>query len=282
LVVTQPDRPSGRGHKLQPTPVKSAALELGIEIWQPASLREAAATLAPRGADIFAVASYGKILPQALLDVPPLGAINVHPSLLPLYRGATPLFSQIRDGVSNSGITIIAMDAGMDTGDIVLQEPATIGPADTHGIILERFARVGAELVTKACELAASGRLERRPQAGLASPQDIARTTTRPLSKEDLLIDWKLPAQPIADHVRALSPRPAARAHLETETQTVKVLQARAAAGVEPGELTVPCGDGEYVVIERLVPPNRKPMTGRDYVIALRSNAASAAARAAR
>ena len=214
--------------------------------------------------------------------MPPLGAINVHPSLLPLYRGATPLFSQIRDGVGKSGVTIIAMDAGMDTGDIVLQEPATIGPLDTHGIILERFARIGAELVAQACELAASGRLERRPQAGLASAHDIARTTTRPLSKEDLFIDWKLPAQPIVNHVRALSPKPAARAHLETETLTVKVLQARAAAAAEPGELIVPCGNGEYVAIERLVPPNRKPMTGRDYVIALRSNAASAAARATR
>ena len=282
LVVTQPDRPSGRGHKLQPTPVKKAALELGIATWEPASLRNAAQTLAPSGADILAVASYGKILPQSLLDLPRLGALNVHPSLLPLYRGATPLFSQIRDGVSESGVTIIAMDAGMDTGDIVLQERARIGPSESHGVVLEWFAQIGAQLMARACTLALEDKLERRPQAGLASPEDIARTTTRPLSKEDLIVDWSLPAERIVNHVRALSPKPGARARLEGEAQTAKLLEARVASSPQPGELTVPAGDGTYVAIERLVPANRQLMTGRDYVVALRSAAASAAARAMR
>ncbi len=116
LVVTQPDRPAGRGQRLQPTPVKAAALELAIPTYEPHSLRDALGTLRGADAGLFAVASYGKILPQPVLEIPPCGALNVHPSVLPLYRGATPLQAQLRDGVTTGGVTIILMDAGMDTG----------------------------------------------------------------------------------------------------------------------------------------------------------------------
>ncbi|MGH7755323.1 MAG: methionyl-tRNA formyltransferase, partial [Vulcanimicrobiaceae bacterium] len=121
LVVTQPDRPAGRGQRLRPAPVKVAALASGIPTIEPARLREAQAALAAEAADVFVVASYGQLVPPAILALPKALALNVHPSRLPCYRGATPLQSQLRDGLRESGVTIIAMDAGMDTGDVVIQ-----------------------------------------------------------------------------------------------------------------------------------------------------------------
>jgi methionyl-tRNA formyltransferase len=265
LVVTQPDRPSGRGQRLQPTPVKVAALELGLAVAEPQTLRDGAPFLRDAAAEVFAVASYGKILPQSVLDLPVLGALNVHPSLLPLYRGATPLQAQLRDGVTDGGVTIILMDAGMDTGDIVLQERRAIGARETYGELHDACAALGARLLAEACALAAAGTLERRPQAGLASAEEIARTVTRPLGKDDLRVDWSWPARRIVDQVRSLSPVPGARATLDGEAQMVKLLEVRQAAGPSSDELVVPCGGGEFVAIERLVPPNRKPMTGRAY-----------------
>ena len=221
------------------------------------------------------MASYGKILPQAILELPPLGALNVHPSLLPRYRGATPLQAQLRDGVTRGGVTVIAMDAGMDTGDIVLQEERTIGPAETYGELHDRFASLGAELLARACAQAAAGSLRRIPQAGRASEEEIARTLTRPLTKDDLRIDWSAEAKPIVDLVRSLSPSPAARGVLPGAAVPAKILRAH-----EPGpqpllgadELAVACGaHGEQrVVIDRLVPANRGPMNGTDYLAGLR------------
>ena len=270
-VVTQPDRPSGRGHKLAATPVKAAALELGLTVHAPLRLKPFADRLRALEPDILAVASYGRILPQAILDLPRAGiAFNVHPSLLPLYRGATPLQAAIRDGRTQTGVTIIAMDAGMDTGDIVLQEQSPIGRCETYGELHDRFATLGAELLARACDLASTGSLERRPQAGLASPEEIARTVTRPLSKDDLRVDWHWPAKRVVDHVRSLSPNPGARASIDGEAQMVKLLEVRQVPAPSAEDLTVPCGDGEFVAIERLVPPNRTPMTGRAYRAALR------------
>jgi methionyl-tRNA formyltransferase len=270
LVVTQPDRPSGRGQRLQPAPVKRVARELGIATYEPATLRDGLGPLRAAGAGLYAVASYGKILPAALLELAPLGAFNVHPSLLPLYRGATPLQAQLRDGVTEGGVTIILMDAGMDTGDIVLQERRAIGPRETYGELHDRLADLGGRLLALACDQAAAGTLARLPQAGLASPQEIARTVTRPLTKTDLLVDWGWPAKRIVDRVRSLSPVPGARAPLDGEAQMVKLLEVREAPGPAAGQLTIACGDGEFVTIERLVPPNRKPMTGRAYRAAAR------------
>jgi len=269
-VVTQPDRPAGRGQRLQATPVKLAANALGIPTIEPEKLRDTVPLLGKEHADLFAVASYGKIVPQNVLDLAPRGALNVHPSLLPLYRGATPLQSQLRDGVTEGGVSIILMDAGMDTGDIVLQARSEIGPAETYGELHDRFALLGAELLSEACALATGEKLVRKPQAGLAPAIDIARTATRPLGKEDLLIDWRWHAKRIVDHVRSLSPAPAARARLDGEAEMVKILAARAVSGHVPGELVVPCGGGEYVAIDRLVPPNRKAVSGHEYVAAAR------------
>ncbi|GAC1305085.1 MAG: methionyl-tRNA formyltransferase [Vulcanimicrobiaceae bacterium] len=271
LVVTQPDRPAGRGQRLQPTPVKLAARDAGIATIEPATMRAAIGSLRAIDADLYAVASYGKIVPQAILDLPRLGALNVHPSLLPRYRGATPLQSQLRDGVTLGGVTIIAMDAGMDTGDIVLRAERTIGPSETYGQLHDRFALLGAELLAEACDLERDGRATRTPQAGLDDPASVAATLTRPLSKDDLVVDFAWPARRVVDAIRSLSPQPGARAPLDGEVGLVKILEARAATDPSSDDLALVCGDGAAIVIERLVPPNRAAMTGRAYVAAKRA-----------
>jgi len=265
-VVTQPDRPAGRGHALTPTPVKAAALARGLDVRTPTKLRPFADELRPLRPDAFVVVSYGRIVPQNVLDLVPV-ALNVHPSLLPLYRGATPLQAAIRDGRDRTGVTIIAMDAGMDTGDVLLQEPTPLGPDETYGELHDRLALRGARLAADALALLAVNALERRTQAEVAHAhgigiEEIAATATRPLTKEDLMVDWTHPPRRIVDLVRSLAPQPAARALIDGET--VKLLAARVARPDEPegaptnDEGTVHRG----VVLLRVVPPNRAPMTG--------------------
>lgn len=280
LVVTQPARPAGRGHKLRATPVADAAAALGIATLAPERVRDAFEPLRETAADLFALASYGQLVPASILALPRLGALNVHPSLLPLYRGATPLQAQLRDGVRASGVTIILMDAGMDTGDIVLAQRSEIGPDETYAELHDRFAQLGAELLARACALAAAGPLPRVPQAGQASA--IAATLTRPLTKAGVQLEWSWPAERIVNFVRSLSPAPGARAVLCGET--VKVLAAARAeragsAAAEPGAVAgtlgaaalIGCADG-VVAVSRLVPPNRAAMTGADFVRAHRAS----------
>ena len=264
-MVTQPDRPAGRGHKLTPTPVKAAAVALGLSVFEPTALRAFSAELTGLDADIVVVASYGRILPQAILDLPKSGiAFNVHPSLLPLYRGATPLQSAIRDGRSETGVTVMAMDAGMDTGDILLQERTSLQADETYGMLHDRLAQLGAELLIAALDTFSLGTLERVPQSSRGIVVgEIERTLTRPLGKDDMLIDWSLPPQRIVDTVRSLAPAPAARALLGGEI--LKVLEARVARADEHGTTA----DGGLVeagvVLVRVVPPNRGAMPGAAY-----------------
>ena len=239
-VVTQPDRPAGRGQKLAQSPVKAAALELGLRVYEPLRLRAFARELAAQPFDLFALASYGRILPQALLDLPRLGALNVHPSLLPRYRGATPIQTALRNGDTQTGVSVMLMDAGMDTGDLVLQQPVAIAPGDDYASLHDRLAQAGASLLGRAIELARRGAMTPTPQLGEPS-------TTKPIVKEDLELHWDWPAQRIVDHVRAYSPQPAARARLCGET--VKVL--RAHVGPDGG-----------VVVDELIAPNRGRMSG--------------------
>ncbi len=241
-VVTQPDRAAGRGHKLQPTPVKAAALDLSLRVYEPAKLKEFVKEIGSESFDLFALASYGRILPQALLDLPKLGALNVHPSLLPRYRGATPIQNALRNGDSETGVTIMLMDAGMDTGDIVLQERVAIEPDDTYGSLHDRLALYGGELLGEALDLATKGRIPRRPQTG-------EPIVTAPISKDDLTIDPALPPERIVAIVRAFSPQPGAR--IDVEGETIKVLSAH----VEGGEL----------VLDEVIAPNRGRMTGEAY-----------------
>jgi len=269
-VVTQPDRPAGRGHKLTPTPVKTFALERGLPVFEPLKLRAFAADLAALAPDVLVVASYGRIVPQAILDVPARGiAFNIHPSLLPRYRGATPLQTAIRDGAPETGVTIIAMDAGMDTGDILVQERTLLGPDETYGELHDRLAARGAQLLAVAIEALASGTLVRVPQAAAGVPAgEIARTATHPLGKDDLRVDFAWPAQRIVDTIRSLAPAPGARATLEGEA--VKIVRARLALPGESaltadGGMLVRAGDGGAVVVLDLVPPNRGRMSGAAY-----------------
>ncbi len=262
-VVTQPDRPAGRGQKLRPTPVKTAAIELGVCVYEPASLAGFAREAAAQNYDLFVLASYGKILPQALLDVPPLGAFNVHPSLLPSYRGATPIQSALREGATQTGVTIMLMDAGMDTGAVVLQEPVPIASGETYGELHDRLAEAGAALLRRAIALARSGRIPREPQSGEPS-------VTRPVAKDDLRINWSWDSQRIVNAVRAFSPSPAARADIAGTT--VKVLRAQSGpasenlragdiVGVSGESLVVQCGGGSVQLLE-VLPPNKSAMTG--------------------
>jgi methionyl-tRNA formyltransferase len=261
-VVTQPDRPAGRGHKLVATPVKRAAEALGLRTFTPQRLKafvEEARALAP---DAFVVASYGRIVPQALLDLPQRGAFNVHPSLLPRYRGATPLQSAIRDGRTETGVSIILMDAGMDTGDVVLQEPCPLLPGETYGELHDRLAIRGAALLVEALELAERGALERRPQASFGvDPDEIARTLTRPLGAADLVLDQTRGPAAMLAQIRSLAPSPAAR--ITVDGEPLKLLAARAARDGElPGSLTADGGvvhDG--IVLLRVVAPNRPAMS---------------------
>jgi methionyl-tRNA formyltransferase len=276
--VTQPDRPSGRGQKLQPTPVKLAARELGIATIEPQHLRDIAETLREQAPDIFAVASYGKIVPQAILDIPALGALNVHPSLLPLYRRATPLQAQLRDGVALGGVSIILMDAGMDTGDIVGQRESPIGPRETYGELHERFAKLGAALLGEAVAGAASGTLVRVPQAGLRDEAEVARTATRPLAKGDFVLaapgdDAR--AYALVDKIRSLAPQPGARIELPRFGLS-KVLAGHVVAQGPP--VSVPLGtavaidgwlllratDG-WVAVDEVGVPGRRAMSIADF-----------------
>ena len=263
-IVTQPDRPAGRGHNLRPTPVKSAARALGIPVYEPRSLREFAREHANDDYDLFVLASYGRILPQELLDLPKLGALNVHPSLLPKYRGATPIQTALRNGDEETGVTIMLMDAGMDTGDIVLQERTPVARGERYGELHDRLAHFGAQALSHAIDLARSGYITHTSQQGEPS-------TTRPLTKDDLAIDWRWPTERIVNTVRALAPAPAARAIIAGVP--VKILRATAGAAtiapLPPGEivtssgqaLTVRSADGTVDVYE-VVAPNRGSQSG--------------------
>ncbi len=251
-MVTQPDRPAGRGHKLTPTPVKKAALELGVPIYEPLSLKAFTQEHESETYDLFVLASYGKILPAALLAMPKYGALNVHPSLLPKYRGATPLQTALLNGDSETGVTIMLMDADMDTGPVVLQERTDISPEEDYGALHDRLAAVGARLLTQALSSVPSG-FHPEPQRG-------EPTITRPIRKEDLKIDWTWNAQRILNTVRAFAPQPAARALIGKAD--VKVLAAQGHPSAEA--IAVPCADGA-VYVTRVVVAGKPPMSGSSF-----------------
>jgi methionyl-tRNA formyltransferase len=214
--VTQPDRPAGRGHQLAATPVNLAAHELGIPVLTPVRLAAFAPELAALGADRCVVASYGRIVPPALLEAAPLW-LNVHPSLLPLYRGATPIQTAIRDGRPVTGVSVIAMDAGMDTGDLLGQTgPLAIGADETYGALHDRLAEIGAALLGEVLAADASGALAAVPQARRAhelgiGDDEIAATVTRPLTKDDRVLPPYATAREAVDRIRSLAPKPGAQ-----------------------------------------------------------------------
>ncbi|GAC1503284.1 MAG: methionyl-tRNA formyltransferase [Vulcanimicrobiaceae bacterium] len=262
-VITQPDRPAGRGYHLTPTPVKHAARALGLRTYEPARLQELQAD-ALAGCEVLIVASYGKILPQRILDLAARGALNVHPSLLPKYRGATPIQAALRNGDTETGVSIMQMDAGMDTGPIFLQQPTAIGPAETYGELHDRLAALGADLLAHVLRGLSSGAAQAHPQLG-------APSTTRPLRRDDLALAWDQTPADILNLVRAYAPVPAARAMVAGVR--LKVLRAAPyagdAAGLAPGTviglhddaLVVACRGGG-VMLQSVVPPNKGAMSG--------------------
>ena len=205
-VVTQPDRPKGRGQVLTPSPVKLLAQRAKIPLLQPLKMKdpEFLQTLAGWKPDLIAVTAFGRILPPAILSLPPRGCINVHGSLLPKYRGAGPIQWAIINGETETGITTMLMDEGMDTGAMLLQEAIPIAADDTAGTLSPRLAELGGRLLVQTIAQVKTGTLVPRPQ-------DSSQTTLAPLlSKEDGVIDWTLPAIALANRVRGLSPWPGA------------------------------------------------------------------------
>lgn len=259
-VVTQPDRRAGRGQRLQQTPVKAAALERSARIYEPARLREFASEIRDLEIDCVIVASYGKIIPPELLDLPKMGSLNVHPSLLPRYRGATPIQAALLNGDRETGVTIMLMDEGMDTGDVVLQRATPISDSDDYGSLHDRLAGIGAELLGEAIlQGEQHGIFPHHAQHGEAS-------VTHPIARSDLEIDWSWHADAIVNHVRAYSPKPTARATLFGVP--VKVLAARRypaavlpESGVDADAVLIQC-DGGILAVESLIAPNHALETG--------------------
>ena len=242
LVLTQPDRPAGRGMKLQASPVKQWAESAHVAVAQPRSLRldgkfpdDAAAAreaIAAAGADVMVVAAYGLILPQWVLDAPRLGCLNIHASLLPRWRGAAPIHRAIEAGDTETGVTIMQMDAGLDTGDMLLGEKLRIAPQDTTGSLHDRLADLGGRLIVEALELAACGGLK-----PVVQPADGV-TYAQKIEKHEALIDWTQSVAAIERRIRAFNPFPGAAGLLGG--QTLKFWQAEVLAGTAPPSGTLP------------------------------------------
>lgn len=276
LVLTQPDRPAGRGMKLQASPVKQLALEHGIAVAQPTSLRldgkypdearAAQAALQAAQPDVMVVAAYGLILPQWVLDLPRLGCLNIHGSLLPRWRGAAPIHRAIEAGDAETGITIMQMDAGLDTGDMLLIEKDAIRPEDTTAILHDRLAHLGGRLIVEALEMAACGGLTATPQ-----PSEGVNYAHK-IDKAEAAIDWSLPARALARRVRAFDPFPGCTFALGE--QTIKLWSASVVqASGQPGEvlqaqgdtLVVACGE-QALALHTLQRPGGKRITARDFL----------------
>ena len=250
LVLTQPDRPAGRGMTLQPSPVKKLALEYGLDVFQPPTLKdaEAQARIAAVQAGVMVVAAYGLILPQVVLDMPHFGCINIHASLLPRWRGAAPIQRALLAGDAETGVCIMQMEAGLDTGPVLLRGAFPIEPNDTTATLHDRLARLGAQLVVVA--------LDKLPLPAVAQPAEGV-TYARKIEKAEALIDWRSSAAELDRHLRAFNPFPGAQALLNG--QVVKLWQAEPVAGqgelgqilsVDRERIVVACGEGALAVSE--------------------------------
>jgi len=205
-VYTQPDKPAGRGRTPMPSPVKKVALALKLPVVQPASLKEAGvvAQIADFHPDVIVVAAFGQILPQAVLDIPKYGCINIHPSLLPKFRGASPVAAAILAGDERTGVSFMLMDRGLDSGPILAQEVVAISPQDTTGSLTAKLSRVAAHLLPEVLRRWTRGEITPQPQ------NEAEATYSPPLSKEEGEIDWNLPAVDLWRRVRAFQPWPGA------------------------------------------------------------------------
>jgi methionyl-tRNA formyltransferase len=263
-VFTQPDRPKGRGQQLAFSPVKQAALERGLEVHQPQRIRrpEIVEQLRSMRSDAMVVVGYGQIIPQSIIDLPPLGIINVHASLLPKYRGAAPIQWAIANGESTTGVTTMRIDAGLDTGDMLLKAETGIGEDETAVELAARLAPMGAELLGETLRGLESGTI-------VAEKQDDSAATYAPiLKKEDGLVDWTRPAQVIHNRARGFTPWPGA--YTQFRGQVLHLAKTRVgteAAQGEPGtifdvrrRLFVSCGDGTSLELIDVQLEGRKKM----------------------
>ncbi|MBB5427588.1 methionyl-tRNA formyltransferase [Paraburkholderia atlantica] len=283
LVLTQPDRPAGRGMKLQASPVKRYAQEHGLAVAQPTSLRragkypeEAAAGIEQLRAtphDVMVVAAYGLILPQEVLDIPRFGCINIHASLLPRWRGAAPIHRAIEAGDAQTGITLMQMDAGLDTGAMISEVRTPISADDTTATLHDRLAEEGAQLIVDALiELERSGKLASTPQ-----PADGV-TYAEKIAKHEAALDWRRPAEALARQVRAFDPFPGGAGTLD-DGNTVKIWAATAVASpasgssktpgtiieVSPDGVLVACGEGA-LRLTQLQKPGGKRLPVREFL----------------
>jgi methionyl-tRNA formyltransferase len=269
VVVTQPDRPAGRGHRVQAPPVARWAREQGIEVWQPARVRDVDALQRARALelDLAVVAAFGQIFPRALLEAPRLGCVNVHASLLPRHRGAAPVQAALLAGDDETGVSIMRMDEGLDTGPVLLQARTRIAGHETAGELLPRLAHLGAGLLLEALAGLEADRL-------VETPQPSAGATHAPrLTKEQGRVDWSQPALAVSRQLRALTPWPGATAELARAP--IKVLSgepldessaapAGSLLGMRDGALAVACGEGTVFGIERLQRPGRRALAAAE------------------
>ena len=253
LVLTQPDRPAGRGMKPRASPVKAVALAHGLTVAQPENLKTEAARapIAEARAEVMVVAAYGLILPQAVLDLPRLGCVNIHASLLPRWRGAAPIHRAIEAGDRETGITLMQMDKGLDTGAMLARATLPISETDTTGSLHDHLAELGAREIARLLPELAAGRVA-------ATPQDEALATyARKIAKEEARLDWRLPAGELDRRIRAFNPFPGAHALLDGAPLKIWRATPLTASG-SPGEVlavardafTVACGEGALEIRE--------------------------------
>ena len=267
LVITQPDRPAGRGQRMLESAVKQFAKRQRLPLWQPETLRDPSAVerLREARADALVVAAYGALLPPALLKICRFGALNIHASLLPRWRGAAPIQRAILAGDRETGVSIMQMDEGLDTGPVLAQSKVEIGPHDDAGALHDRLAALGAQLMVKTLVDLAAGRVRPVPQPGDGA------TYARKIEKADTLLDWSRPAAELERRVRAFRPSPGALATHDGEPLKIWSVRVRAERGL-PGTvlasgalLIVACGEQSLEIVE-LQRPGGKRMAAASFL----------------
>ena len=267
-VFTQPDRPKGRGNKLTPSPVKEYALSQGIPVFQPEKIRrDGVDDLRALAPDLCVTAAFGQILSQEILDIPPMGSVNVHASLLPRHRGSAPINWAILQGDRQAGVTTMMMARGIDTGDMLMKAATDILPGETAGELTSRLSEIGASLLLDTLRGMESGEVK-------PIPQDESQMTYDPmLTKQMGVIDWTEPAEAIVNRIHGLNPWPGCSTAIQGGR--LKLLRAKTAEGSgAPGEiltadvkagLVIACGSGAAEIVQ-LQAPGGKPMNARDYL----------------